>query len=87
MSISSGQVLVGTTAVQIDGNSVNPVTLYVHNESSTKTLFLGNSDVSTTNGFGVDKASIQSFTLLPNQSLWMVSDSAGHQVSWLRIPV
>lgn len=87
MAISSGRAVVGTTPVQIDGNSVNPFVLYVRNEDSTKTLYLGNSNVSTSNGFGIAKESTQQFTLFPNQSLWMVSSSGDHQVSWLRIPV
>lgn len=87
MSITSGRTTVGTTPVQIDGNSVNPFVLHVHNEDSTKTLYIGNGTVTVLNGFGVDKNSVQQFTLFPGQSLWMVSESAGHTVSWLRIPV
>lgn len=87
MSITSGRVTVGTSPVQIDGNSVNPFVLYIHNESSTKSLFLGNGTVDLANGFAIDKSSVQSFTLQPNQSLWMVSDTTDHPVSWLRIPV
>lgn len=87
MSITSGRTTVGTTPVQIDGNSVNPFVLYIHNEDTTKTLYLGNGTVTTSNGFGVDKSSVQQFTLFPGQALFMVSESAGHTVSWLRIPV
>lgn len=87
MNISSGRVMVGVTPVQIDGNSVNPMMLYVHNESGTKTLHLGNENVDTANGFAIDANSVQSFTLQPNQSLWMVSDTGNHSVSWLRIPI
>ena len=87
MDISSGRILVGVTPMQIDGNSVNPMVLYVHNESATKALYLGNGTVDVANGFSIDKSSVQSFTLQPNQSLWMVSDTGDHSVSWLRIPV
>lgn len=87
MNITSGRITVGTTPVQVDGNSVNPVQLYIHNEDSTKTLYLGNGSVSTADGFGIDKSSVQNFTLWPNQSLWLVSESTGHVVSWLRIPI
>jgi len=87
MAITSGRTIVGTTPVQIDGNSVNPFMLYIRNESNDKTLFLGNGTVTTANGFGIDKLSTQNFTLFPGQSLFMVSESAGHPVSWLRIPV
>lgn len=87
MNITSGRMTVGTVAVQIDGNSVNPTQLYVHNEDSTKSLFIGGEAVSTANGYAVDKSSTQTFTMWPNQSLWIVSESTGHVVSWLRIPI
>lgn len=87
MDITSGRILVGVTPVQVDGNSINPMVVYIHNESSTKSLYLGNGTVDLTTGFAIDKNSVQSFTLMPNQSLWMVSDTADHPVSWLRIPV
>ena len=85
--IESGRVTVGTAAVQIDGVGVSPIRLYIHNESTTKTLYLGNGNVSIENGFGIDKSSVQDFIIFPGQSLHMVSDSEGHLVSYLRIPV
>ena len=87
MPIESGRMTVGTSAVQVDGLGVSPIRIFIHNEDSTKTLFLGNGNVSTTNGFGIDKSSVQDFLIFPGQSLWMVSESTGHQVSYLRIPV
>lgn len=87
LPIESGRLTVGTTPVQVDGLGVSPIRIYIHNEESTKTLFVGNGTVSTLNGFGIDKASVQDFLIFPGQSLWMVSESAGHIVSYLRIPV
>lgn len=87
LPIESGRVTVGTTPVQIDGVGVSPIRLYIHNEESTKTLFIGNGDVTILNGFGIEKQSTQEFLIFPGQSLWMVSESAGHIVSYLRIPV
>ena len=85
--IESGRLTVGTTALQVDGMSVSPMRLYIHNMDSTKTLYLGNGNVSIANGFTIDKSSVQDFLLFPGQSLWMVSESEGHNVSYLRIPV
>lgn len=87
MSITSGRTIVGITPVQVDGNSVNPFVLYIHNESNTKKLYLGNGTVSIENGFGIDPSTVETFTLFPSQSLFMVSESGDHLVSWLRIPV
>ena len=83
--ISSGTQLVGTTRLQIDGNSVHWVTLTIRNNEDTKTLYLGNSDVTIANGLPIDKVSTQTFTIPPGASLHMVSDSGTHSVSWLRI--
>jgi hypothetical protein len=85
--IESGRLTVGTTALQVDGVGVSPIRLYIHNMDSTKTLYLGNGNVSTSNGFTIDKSSVQDFLIFPGQSLWMVSESEGHNVSYLRIPV
>lgn len=87
LPVESGRLIVGTTPIQVDGVGVSPIRIYIHNESNEKLLYLGNGNVSTTNGFGIDKASVQDFLLFPGQSLWMVSDTAGHPVSYLRIPV
>lgn len=86
-TIESGRITIGVTPVQVDGVGVSPIRLYIHNEDSTKTLYLGNGNVSPNNGFGIDKSSVQDFLIFPGQSLWMCSDTEGHTVSYLRIPV
>lgn len=87
LPIESGRVTVGTTPVQIDGVGVSPIRIYVRNEESTKTLYVGNGNVTILNGFGIDKNSTQDFLIFPGQSLWVVAETAGHPVSYLRIPV
>lgn len=87
LPIESGRITVGTTPVQVDGVGVSPIRIYIHNEDSTKTLYLGNGSVSVLTGFGIDKSSVQDFLIFPGQSLWLVSESSGHIVSYLRIPV
>jgi len=87
LPIESGRLTVGTTPVQVDGLGVSPFRIYIHNEESTKTLFIGNGNVTVLNGFGIDKSSVQDFLIFPGQSLFMVSETAGHVVSYLRIPV
>lgn len=87
LAIESGRVTVGTTPVQIDGIGVSPFRLYIHNEDSTKSLFLGNGSVTIENGFAIDKSSVQDFLIFPGQSMWMVSESSNHLVSYLRVPV
>ncbi|NBU23748.1 MAG: hypothetical protein EBS38_07580 [Actinobacteria bacterium] len=83
--ISSGTQIIGTTRSQIDGNSVHWVSLTIRNNEDTKTLFIGNSSVTIENGLPIDKTSTQTFEIPPGESLYMVSDSGTHSVSWLRI--
>lgn len=83
--ITSGTLTVGTTAVQIDGNSVQPCVIKIRNNDSTKTLYIGNSNVTILNGLPMDKLVTLEFKLPPGEAIHMVSESAGHSVSWLRI--
>ncbi len=85
MAISSGTQVIGTTRSQIDGNSVHWVTLHIRNNEDTKTLYVGNNDVTVGNGLPIDKLSTQHFEIPPGESLSMISDSGTHSVSWLRI--
>lgn len=83
--INSGTQIIGTTRSQIDGNSVHWVSLTIRNNEDTKTLYVGNSDVTVANGLPIDKGSTQTFEIPPGETLHMVSDSGTHSVSWLRI--
>ena len=83
--ISSGTQTVGTTAIAIDGVAASPCVIYIRNNDSTKTLYMGNSNVTTGSGLPIDKLSTQSFHLPAGEQLHMVSSDTGHSVSWLRI--
>jgi len=83
--ITSGQVTVGTaTPVQIDGNSVQWTRLTVHNNDNTKVLYLGGSAVSTTNGLKLLKEETVQVDLAPGESLFAISASGAHVISFLR---
>ena len=85
--ITTGQMTVGTEPLQIDGMSINPFRLFVHNMDTTKTLYIGGADVTVANGFPIDKQSVQDFEMFPDQQLFVVSESGGHLISWMRVPV
>lgn len=85
MAITTGTQVIGNTRSQVDGNSVNWTMITIRNNDTTKTLFLGNSTVTVANGLPVDKLSTQTLEIPPGESLYMVSDSGDHSVSWLRI--
>ena len=82
--ISSGQLTVGTlTPSAIDGASVNPIHLTVHNNDSTKTMYLGGSNVSTSNGLKLLKQESYQFTINPGEVLYAISADGGHVISWI----
>lgn len=85
MAITTGTQIVGLTRAQIDGNSVNWTMITIRNNDTTKTLYLGNSTVTVANGLPIDKLSTQTLEIPPGQSLYIVSESGDHSVSWLRI--
>jgi hypothetical protein len=84
MAITSGQLTVGTSPIQIDGSSSNPSRLHVHNNDNTADLFLGNGTVTTSTGLRLMKLDSIELELNPGESLYAVSAGGSHAVSWLR---
>jgi hypothetical protein len=83
--LSSGQVTVGTSEpVQIDGNSVHWTRLTVHNNDNTKQLYLGPANVTASTGLNLDRRETVVVDLAPNESLYAISDSGSHVISFLR---
>lgn len=83
--IESGQMDVGTTPTQIDGNRNIPSHLVITNLDNTDNLYVGNGNVTTANGLVVQK--LQSFEIeVPaNDAVYVVSSKTGHHISWMRI--
>ena len=84
MAISTGQLSVGTTPVQIDGTSNSSFRLHIHNLDNTNTLYVGAGDVTTTTGLGLPKLDSLEIMCYPGESIFVVSDKTGHLVSWLK---
>ena len=84
MAITSGQITVTTSRVQVDGCSHNPSRLHVHNNDNTNDLFLGGETVTTSNGFQLNKLESIELELNPGESLYAISANNSHAVSWLR---
>ena len=85
MAISSGTLTVGLTAIQVDGNSVHPAHIHIRNNDITKTLYIGNSNVTFGNGMQLDKLATIDFDIPPGDSFHMVTDAGTCSVSYLRI--
>lgn len=87
MAITSGQMTAGVTALAIDGVFTNPYRLVIHNHSNTKALFVGGPDVTIANGMPLEAEQYLEVIVAPNDQAWIVSDSGGHPVAWLRTDV
>jgi hypothetical protein len=83
MPISSGQITVGTTRVQIDGTNASVYRLHIHNNDNQVNLYLGGSDVTTANGLILEKTDSTEIQVSPGDSVWVVSSSNNHLVSYL----
>ena len=82
--ISSGQTTVGTAIpTPIDGASVNPIRLTIHNNDNTKVLYVGGSNVSTTNGLALLKEESYQFIINPGEMLYAISSDGNHVIIWM----
>jgi hypothetical protein len=85
MAIVSGQTTVGTTRVQIDGTSQSVYRLHIHNNDNQINLYLGGGDVTTSNGLILEKSDSTEIMVSPGDSVWVVSSSGNHLISWLKV--
>jgi len=85
MPISSGQLTVGTTRQQIDGTSSSVYRLHIHNNDNQINLYLGGSDVTIANGLILEKTDNTEIQVSPGDSVWVVSSSTNHLVSYLKV--
>lgn len=84
MAISSGVVTVGTTATIIDGTFNSNFRLMIHNNDNTDAIYLGGSNVTVANGLKLDKGIILQLELNPLESVYAISEKAGHLISYLK---
>ena len=82
--IASGQIAVTTTRQVLDGTSFNPYRLILHNSGS-NAVYLGNEGVTEDNGFNLHANSTLTLELPPLTTLYAISGSGTHEVTWLRI--
>lgn len=83
--ITSGQQTITTTPTVVDGITASPCVIYIRNNESTKTLYLGNSNVSPSNGLALPKETTIEINLPAGEQMHMVTSDGSHSVSWLRI--
>ena len=67
MALSSAAVTVTTSATPLHTGSTNPQRVVVYNNDASATLFVGASDVTTSNGIAVAAGRSFSLTLQPGE--------------------
>lgn len=67
MALSSAAVTVSTSATPLHTGSVQPGRVVVYNNDATATLYVGGSDVTTSNGIAVAAGRSLSMTLGPGE--------------------
>ena len=82
--ITNGWTSVGTAATAIDGVHNNPVRMTIHNNDNSTNIYLGNENVTITNGLLLLKEQSYQFDLEPLEQLYAVSNKTGHIISWMR---
>jgi hypothetical protein len=82
--ITTGHVTVGTTRVQIDGTSVSDFKLHIHNMDNTDAVYIGGPDVTVANGLVLQKLESIMLECYPSETVFVVSQKAGHVISYLR---
>ena len=84
MTLFSGTTTVGTAATLIDGVAwQNPVVMHIHNNDNTDAVYIGGSDVTTSNGLKLLKEDSIEITLHQANQIYCVSSKSGHIVSWI----
>lgn len=84
MTLSTGQLSVGTVATQLDGTSASMWRIHIHNHDQTDALYIGNGDVSTTTGLQVPKLDSIELLMNPGETLHVISTKTGHTMSYLK---
>ena len=82
MTMKSEQLTVGLTAARILEAENTNRHVYFHDDSS-HPVYLGGSDVLTSNGLEIPKSSLLELFIPANEELWAVSGNADQTVSIL----
>ncbi len=85
MSITQGQVSVGTAASQLNSPQAMPGIVHITNQDNTDTVFVGGLGVTSATGYGILKSDHIDVQIFAEQVLYAISSKPGHTVSWLHI--
>ncbi len=81
MPITSGQMIVTTTRVQVDGNSAGWAHIHIKNLDNTNHLYVGGSDLTLANGYHVDKQEFIEFDVPPGEAIYLLASAGSIDVA------
>jgi hypothetical protein len=76
VTISTAQITVGTARVLLAAADDSGQRVTVHNNESAQQVFLGGSDVTTSNGIHLDGKQERQMTLNPGESLYGIASNS-----------
>ena len=76
MTIATAQITVGTARVLLAAADDSAQRVTVHNNESAQQVFLGGSDVTTSNGVHLDGKDERQITLNPGESLYGIASNS-----------
>jgi len=85
MPITNGEQTIGTAVTQINGVSAYQSRIIIHNNDTTKDLYIGGPNLTATNGIPIAKLQYIEIQLPPLEALYMVSSGNDHSVSYMKI--
>jgi cold shock CspA family protein len=86
MSIVAGQVTLGTAATLIF-EATNSDKCEITFQSKSKDVFIGESDVTTTNGYRLEAGNHVTLKIGRNDAIYGIVDSSTHTISyWVYVP-
>lgn len=82
--LTAGTTVIGLTPTLVDGLSVNPFRLHLHNNDNTDAVYLGGSAVTVNDGLKLLKEDSIDLIINPLEALYAVASKTGHVISWLK---
>ncbi len=82
--ITTGQVTVGLTPTLIDGTDTSNFRLIIHNMNNDDSIYLGNSNVSATNGLQLLKLETIQLDMNPLEQVYAISTKADLKLGYLK---
>ena len=80
MTITSQGYQIGTAVVNVVGEDENPQHVYLHNSEGTNSIWVGGENVTTTNGYEIEKKLTFEITIAPGDKLYAVASGAGRDL-------